>query len=207
MPTPRRRLPGHVKLRSLLAERNEFPERSADIDARLRALFEREVSILVLDMCGFSRLTAEHGVMHYLAMIEQMLASATPAVVANGGRVIKLEADNLFATFPAPERALEAALDVLRAFDAVNAVVPPERDIFGSVGIGHGPTLVVDDLDLFGHEMNLACKLGEDVATQGQILLTPAAHALLPPGKYLLHPAPCTVGPMRIDAWRFEGRR
>ncbi len=34
---------------------------------------------------------------------------------------------------------------------------------------------MVGDNDLYGSEMNLACKLGEDLARRGEILLTQAA--------------------------------
>ena len=36
---------------------------------------------------------------------------------------------------------------------------------------------MVEGEDLFGNEMNLASKLGEDVAASGEIFLTAAAHA------------------------------
>ena len=98
--------------------------------------------------------------------------------------MIKQEADNLFAMFTTAEQAFEAALDTLRALEAMNAVLPPERALLVSAGIGFGPTLVIADEDLFGPEMNGACKLGEDIAAAGQILLTQAAHAALPPGRY-----------------------
>jgi hypothetical protein len=39
-------------------------------------------------------------------------------VTGNGGQVIKQEADNLFAIFAQPAHALEAALDIFRAFEA-----------------------------------------------------------------------------------------
>ena len=144
----------------------------------------RDVAILVLDMCGFSRITAQHGIIHFLAMVHQMEQAARPAIVGNGGEVIKQEADNLFAVFTTAEQALEAALDTLRALEAMNAVLPPERALLVSAGIGFGPTLVIADEDLFGPEMNGACKLGEDIAAAGHILLTQAAHAALPPGRY-----------------------
>src|SRR4051812_1248967 len=128
--------PGHGELRRLLSERNQHPERAEGIDAQIRAAFERRAAILALDMCGFSRLSRKHGIIFYLAMIRQMEEAATPAVVGNGGRVIKQSADNLYAVFDRPDRALEAALDIFRAFGAVNSVVPDDRDIHGSIGIG-----------------------------------------------------------------------
>ena len=172
-------------LRGLLADRNQFPHRREEIDAHLREVFNRRVAVLALDMCGFTKLTARYGIIHFLAMIHQMEQGAFPAVVGNGGQVIKVDADNLFAIFARPEQAVEAALDIFRAFKAMNAVVPEERDIFGSIGIGFGDTMVIGEVDLFGHEMNLACKLGEDIAGKSEMLLTPAAYAALPVGMYV----------------------
>lgn len=171
-------------LRRLLSRRIQHPSEAAAIDAAIERAFVRDVAILVLDMCGFSRITARHGIIHFLAMVHQMEQAARPAIVGNGGEVIKQEADNLFAVFTTAEQALEAALDTLRALEAMNAVLPPERALLVSAGIGFGPTLVIADEDLFGPEMNGACKLGEDIAAAGQILLTQAAHAALPPGRY-----------------------
>ena len=167
---------------------------------------ERKVAILALDMCGFSRLTIQHGIIHYLAMIHQMEEASVPAVRENGGQVIKQEADNLFAIFEEPVQAVEAALDIFRAFEAINSVVPDDRDIYGSIGIGYGDTLVIGDEDLFGQEMNLASKLGEDLACRQEILLTAAAHAGLPEGLYKFAPMNFAISGLEIDCYRYEGR-
>ncbi|HLG15147.1 MAG TPA: adenylate/guanylate cyclase domain-containing protein [Blastocatellia bacterium] len=195
--------PSRSYLLRLLSERNQFPDRVAHIDELIRKTFERRVAILALDMCGFSRLTAQHGIIHYLAMIHQMEDAARPAVTGNGGQVIKQEADNLFAIFDAPASALEAALDIFRAFEAINTVVPPERDIYGSIGIGYGETLVIGEEDLFGSEMNLASKLGEDLAEPNEILLTAAAYAALPGGFYRCEPADFSLSGIELRCRRF----
>ncbi len=195
---------GRALLRRLLAVRNQFPERGDEIDDQLRDAFQRNVAVLALDMVGFSRLTVECGIIHYLAMIHQMDEAARPAVTGNGGVVIKQEADNLYAIFDDPALALESALDIFRAFDAVNSVVPPGRDIFGSVGIGYGATLVIDEKDMFGAEVNIACKLGEDLAGKSEILLTQSAYAALPPDRYICSPATFSISEMRIDYYRYE---
>ena len=191
-------------LRQLLSERNQYPERAPEIDQHLREAFATNVAVLVLDMCGFSRLTIEYGIIHYLAMIHQMQEAGRPAVAGNGGRVIKFDADNLFATFEDPEDALESAIDILRAFDAVNIVAPLDRDIYGSIGIGYGETLVIEDQDMFGPEVNIACKLGEDLACKSEILLTQAAFSELPEGRYIFSPATFTISELRIDCYRYE---
>ena len=195
---------GRTLLDRLLSELNQYPDRVSNITERVREALERRVSMLVLDMAGFSRLTLQYGIIHYLAMIRQMAEAATPAVLGNGGRVIKQDADNLFAIFDNPTRALEGAVDTFRAFDAVNTVTPAERHIYGSVGIGWGDTLVVDDEDLFGSEMNLASKLGEDLAGKSEILLTASAYEALAPDRFVFTPLTFSIREMEIPCYRYE---
>jgi class 3 adenylate cyclase len=197
-------LPGRQHLKHLLSQRNQYPDRVAQIDEELRRTFERRVAVLVLDMCGFSRLTAQYGIIHYLAMIHQMEEAATPAVSGNGGKVIMQEADNLFAIFATPQNALDAALDILRAFEAVNSVVPDERDIYGSVGIGYGDVLVIGEEDIFGAEVNLASKLGEDLAEKSEVLLTESAYKALPAGHYVCAPRNFTTSGMQIACYQYQ---
>lgn len=188
----------------MLSERNKYPERAPAIDTLVRQTFERTVAMLVLDMCGFSRLTLKYGIIHFLAMVEQMHEGAFPAVRGNGGQVIKTEADNIFAIFPGPAHAVEASLDIFRAFEAINAVVPPERHLRGSIGIGFGDTLVIAGEDLFGCEMNLASKLGEDLAAGMEILLTESAYNALPPDKYELEPVSFSISGIELPSYRFQ---
>lgn len=196
--------PARERLNALLRERNQAPDRVAAIDDQIAAEFRRPLAVLMLDMCGFSQHSHQHGIISYMAMIVQMEEAARPAVEGNGGRVVKQEADNLLAAFPRPEQALEAALDVFRAFEAINSVVPDERDIRGSIGIGYGPILVVGDDDLFGTELNFASKLGEDLACAHEILLTESAWSALPPGRYRGHALSHQIGGVEIGCHKFE---
>jgi class 3 adenylate cyclase len=190
----------------MLSQRNQHPERVAEIDASLTETFSRTVAVLVLDMSGFSRLTACHGVIHFLAMIHKMEQAATPAVEGNGGQVVKQEADNLFAVFPSAQLALEAALDIRRATTAMNSVLADDLKIRVSVGIGFGPTLLLEQQDFYGHEVNLACKLGEDLAKAGEIILTDAAYRQLPETDYQFVGASFDIGGLQLQGWRYEGR-
>lgn len=166
-----------TELNRLLQERNEYPERSTAIDAQICASFEQECAIFVLDMSGFSRLTLRYGIIHFLAMVHRMTAIATPLVQLHHGRVVKQEADNVFAVFPTVEGAIGGAVDILKSFAAVNPGLPDEQDLYAGIGIGYGKTLLVGETDLYGCEMNLACKLGEDLARRGEVLLTEAAYS------------------------------
>ncbi len=56
-------------------------------------------------------------------------------------------------------------------------MLPEDLDMHGEFGIGYGEILIIENEDIFGSEVNLASKLGEDLAQRGEILLTEAAHA------------------------------
>ena len=110
-------------------------------------------------------------------MIHRMHQIALPTVEEHGGKVIKWEADNVFAVFPEVEQAIDAAIDILKRFSAANTMLPEEMDLYGKFGIGYGETLIVEREDMYGSEVNIASKLGEDLAKAGEVLLTEAAFA------------------------------
>jgi adenylate cyclase len=161
----------------LLDRRNEHPERIPRLDREIRTRFERRHAVLVLDMCGFSRLTLRYGIIHFLAMIRRMHVVVAPLVERAGGRVVKTEADNLFAAFPDVPQALAAARKIGGELERQNAILPDDWDLHVGIGIGYGDVLMVGTGDFFGGELNLASKLGEDVAGSGDVLLTEAAAA------------------------------
>ncbi len=164
------------RLYKFLRERNEQPHRAAEIDAHIREVFGETLAVLVMDMSGFSRQTVRHGIIHFLAKIQRMHSIAIPAVEAHEGVIIKLEADNVYAVFGRVADAVEAAVDIQEGMDAANTLLPDELDLHGEYGIGYGETLVIENEDIFGSEVNLASKLGEDLAERGEILLTESAH-------------------------------
>jgi adenylate cyclase len=162
----------------LLEQRNEHPERLVEIDREIWGAFGETHATWVLDMSGFSRLTVRHGITHFLAMIHRLHGIVRPVIARDGGRVVKTEADNVFAVFPTVNAAVSAARDVHNQLATANAFLPEDWDLHASVGIGFGEVLMLDD-DFYGNELNLASKLGEDVAEAGETLLTNAAHGRL----------------------------
>jgi class 3 adenylate cyclase len=170
-------------LDKLLDQRNERPEQLHQIDAEIKQRFGETHTVFVLDMSGFSARTLRYGISHYLAMIRRMHTIVLPLVARANGRVVKTEADNVFALFSRVPDALEAAAQINEALARVNAGLPADWDILVGIGIGHGPLLVIGKDDVFGSEMNLASKLGEDIANGGEVLLTENAAAKLPKQK------------------------
>ena len=139
-----------------------------------------ENTVLALDMFGISLLTRKYGIIHYLSMIRRMQLTVEPIITGHGGRVIKFEADNCFALLPDSLSAARAAITIQHALAASNLLTADELDIHVSIGIDYGKILIVNEVDIFGDAVNRACKMGEDIGTAGEILITKEAMDLIP---------------------------
>jgi adenylate cyclase len=166
-------------LSRLLNDMISFPERRTEISKNIESAFGQRKAVLALDMSGFSRTTQQHGIIPFLLMIHQMQLICRPCIQEHNGTVIKGEADNLFCLFDAVADAVKASQEIITRLNAVNMILPADRQLYVAFGIGYGNILNIGNEDIFGDEMNLACKLGEDIAEKGEILLTTAARAEL----------------------------
>ena len=142
------------------------------IETELWQEYGAEKVVFVLDMSGFSLLTRKYGIIHYLSMVRRMQLTAEPIVKTYGGSLLKFEADNCFAVFPDTLSAVHAAIALQLAFDASNLLTSDDFDVHISCGIDYGKILIVGNEDCFGDAVNRACKLGEDIAAAGEILVT-----------------------------------
>jgi class 3 adenylate cyclase len=163
----------------LLEEIIEQPERRAEVTTSIEEMFGQEKAVMILDMSGFSQTTQKLGITSFLLMIHQMRRIAAPCVVAHNGLVLKAEADNLYCLFDTVSDAVHAAQSMTRHLAAANHILPQAQRLYVSIGIGYGAILNIADEDLYGNEVNLAAKLGEDIAGMGDILLTGAAYTQL----------------------------
>lgn len=160
----------------------DHPERVQELTVRLHATCQSRKAILVLDMCGFSRATQQRGILAFLLMIRRLRRLCEPCFERHGGELLRAEADNLFYLFDSVADALAGANQVLAEISRENALHPAEDHLFCAMGIGYGDILRLSECNVHGNEVNLAFKLGEDVAQEGQILLTEAAFAALDTG-------------------------
>jgi adenylate cyclase len=174
-PEPGLRRNSGENLERILGEMIDRPEAYAELAAEIDRDFGARRAVMVLDMSGFSRTTRQRGITAFLLMIHQMRRLAGPAVTANGGVIVKAEADNLFCLFETVGQAVAASRAIMAALETVNRLLPGDRGLYASIGLGYGRILSIDDKDIFGDEVNLASRLGEDVADQGMVLLTDAA--------------------------------
>jgi class 3 adenylate cyclase len=177
-------------------------EERARLEAEIWRRFGVDKAILALDMSQFSLSVRRSGILPYLALIRRMQALTAPLVAVNRGHVIKYEADNLFASFDEPADAVRAAI-------AVNQIIVRGEERFTvAVGIDYGRILLVDGADCYGDTMNIACKLGEDVAAPGEILLSDAAARRLRAGSpFTLKPQQVSVSGLEIPVHSVEYTR
>jgi class 3 adenylate cyclase len=168
----------HKKLLNFSQESSEAGRQK--IEDELWENYGAERVVFILDMSGFSLLTRKYGIIHYLSMVRRMQLIAEPIVASYEGTMIKFEADNCFAIFPDTFPAIQAAIALQFAFDASNLLTSDDFDVHIACGIDYGKVLIIGNEDCFGDPVNRACKLGEDTAAAGEILVTKEAMQRLP---------------------------
>ena len=178
------------------------------IEAELWNSYGSEQVVFVLDMSGFSLLTRKYGIIHYLSMVRRMQLTAEPIVKTYGGSLLKFEADNCFAVFPDTLSAVHAAIALQLAFDASNLLTSDEFDVHIACGIDCGKILIIGNEDCFGDAVNRACKLGEDVAAAGEILVTQdAIKTIKSELDFKLREVNISVSGITIPAYAIEYRK
>ncbi len=133
-----------------------------------------ERALLVMDLSGFTRLTRSRGILHFLTVYRRAIHLVVPAIAEAHGRIVKREADNVIATFVDVDAAVDAAEAIVEGSAAIDAHLGEDERVYPCLGLGFGRILELTD-DVFGDEVNLAFKLGEDIAKRNEILLTDAA--------------------------------
>jgi class 3 adenylate cyclase len=154
------------------------------VEGDLWEIYGRDCAVFISDLSGFSRLTARYSIIHFLAMIQQCRQLLRPVITEGGGTLVKEAADNIYAIFPSASAAIDASIAMQRRLQKHNAPLHPDEQIGLCVGIGYGKVLVIEGVDFYGHELNLAFKLGEDTAEAGEILVTQGAMEQSGPERY-----------------------
>jgi class 3 adenylate cyclase len=144
----------------------------------------------------------EGGIIPFLALLERLQRLVRPAIERTGGQILKTEADNVFAVYDSAEAAVGGAEEIRSHLRTVNDALPGEEEIYVSMAIGFGDLLLIGAEDVFGDEMNLACKLGEDLAQRDEILLTPDAHGAVAGTDRAFEELRFTVSGVELPAYR-----
>ncbi len=113
-----------------------------------------EVTVMFTDLEGFTRYTTDHGDEAAAALVADHQRTVGPVVRSRGGRIVKRMGDGLMLSFPAPEAAVLAALELVAAVDRTG----PLRL---RAGIHLGDAVVTHD-DILGGAVNVAARITED---------------------------------------------
>lgn len=119
------------------------------------------LAVMFTDLEGFTRFTSRHGDEAAGSLLADHHRAVGPVIRSRGGRIVKRLGDGLLLTFPEPEAAVLAGLELV-AQDPV-----PLRL---RAGAHVGDVLVVPD-DVIGHTVNVAARVTE-LARGGQVLVT-----------------------------------
>ncbi len=141
-----------------------------EIDTQIWDLFGEKLAIMFTDLSGFSRNTAKFGIIHFLQTIYESERILTPLIESHNGILIKTEGDSMLVIFKNPNNALECAISMQNTVRKYNRGRTAEEQVLLCIGLGYGDVLKIGDSDIFGYEVNLASKLGEDTAKAYEIL-------------------------------------
>lgn len=169
--------PEGKRFEELLRQRGTRAEGHPEVEQQIFDRYIDHCAVMILDSSGFTRLTKAHGIIHFLSLIVSMRDRVEPLCKAHKARACWSEADNVYAIFPTAADALGCALDIQHVIPAENAQRRPSDQLPVCIGLGAGRMLRIGDENIFGDEMNLASKLGEDIAAPDEILLTPTVLA------------------------------
>ncbi|ADI31131.1 adenylate/guanylate cyclase domain-containing protein [Methylotenera versatilis] len=162
------------RLYDLIAQRLLPNANKEEIDQRIWDLFGEEWCVMMTDLAGFSRRVAEYGIIHFLQTIYESERLLLPVIEQNEGFLLKTDGDSFLVIFRQPQKALQCALVMQQILIPYNEAKLEQERVHLCVGLGFGKILRVGNTEVFGAEVNAACKLGEDVAKQGETLVTGA---------------------------------
>jgi class 3 adenylate cyclase len=162
------------RLYDLIAQRLLPDANKIEIDQRIWDLFGEEWCVMMTDLAGFSRQVAEYGIIHFLQTIYESERLLLPVIEQHEGFLLKTDGDSLLVIFRKPQKALQCALVMQQVLIPYNEAKLEQERVHLCIGLGFGKILRVGNTEVFGAEVNAACKLGEDLAKQGETLVTGA---------------------------------
>jgi adenylate cyclase len=168
-----RRLLRHLKQRARSA-----PSRRRRLDERTAAALFRSRAVVFTDTSDFTVRTARDGILHCLMLFARLADRARQAVRRCGGEILKMEGDSWLLRFDDVASACGGVLALEAVIGRANRGRPENEQLRFAYGIGYGEVLDLE-ADMYGLEVNLASKIGIELARPGEVLLTPAAAAAL----------------------------
>lgn len=119
------------------------------------------LAVMFTDLQGFTRFTSQEGDDAAGKLLAEHHRSVGPVIRSRGGRIVKRLGDGLLLTFPEPEAAVLAGLELV-------ATEPGPLPLRAGVHVGE---VIVSPSDVMGHVVNVAARVTES-ARGGEVLIT-----------------------------------
>lgn len=130
------------------------------------------VTIVSLDLQGYSRLTEQDEIGTHRALMSCMRERLEPIVHDHQGEIVKSTGDGALIRFEAASEAVAAMIRFQCEVAASEAHFPESRRLVFRIGVHTGAAIFEND-DVFGHGVNLAVRL-QEAAEPGSIFLSDA---------------------------------
>ncbi len=130
---------------------------------------EGTVTILFIDMVGYSGMTEELGDHVSREILRELHSTVRRLLGEHGGREVKVQGDGFMVAFGSVARALRCAGEMQRSFTSYSQE-HEERPIRVHVGVHTGEAMQEDD-DVLGHTVIVASRLA-DAAQPGEVLVS-----------------------------------
>lgn len=148
-------------------------QRGEMTDAEFNEKYHWERAILSIDMTGYTTSAIRRGELKSFLRIMDAQRVAIPALQEFGAGLIRCFADDVVALFEDASSAIDAAFEVHRRVKLFNASpLASEHPTLCCAGIGYGQVFAIGPNLAQGDEMNMASKLGEDIARANETLIT-----------------------------------
>jgi class 3 adenylate cyclase len=184
--------------------RRRTPRTAARIDRAIEARALRTMAVLVSDASGFSRRTHREGILQFLSVMTRCYDRLLPMIRRHRGACVSHGADNIVAVFNDPADAVRAAAAMQRAMRARNRGRASREQFHVCIGIHWGPLLRLRD-DIFGPTVNVAAKVGEDLAGKDEILVTGEVAEAVRERVRCVYDRSVTLGGRAFELYRVRG--
>ncbi|OGR71713.1 MAG: hypothetical protein A2089_13140 [Elusimicrobia bacterium GWD2_63_28] len=185
--------------------RHRNARNAAAVDARIEKTCGAELTVVSCDSSGFSKKTHEHGIIEFMDNMVKCHDGLEKIVTRHGGITLSDKADNLMLIFPEPVKAVACSIEMHRWLKRRNVGLPEHKKYSICVGIHHGKLLRFAD-DAYGPAVNVAFKLGEDIAGKDELMITGQVNEVVKKKFRTDYSKHITIGGLSFDAYKVKYR-
>ena len=185
--------------------RHRNARNAAAVDARIEKTCGAELTVVSCDSSGFSKKTHEHGIIEFMDNMVKCHDGLEKIVTRHGGITLSDKADNLMLIFPEPVKAVACSIEMHRWLQRRNVGLPEHKKYSICVGIHHGKLLRFAD-DAYGPAVNVAFKLGEDIAGKDELMITGQVNEVVKKKFRTDYSKHITIGGLSFDAYKVKYR-